>query len=123
MKRAASAAADEIVRLPNFLLYWILSRNRLCSTANNTNGGLWLWKTVTTAVVSFERRLENVSHLRPAMDFYEIYADKEKLLIHTGMLNTQEDEVRLYRLMDVTLRRLLWERSVRPWHHPLLLGG
>ena len=30
---------------------------------------------------------------------------KEKLLIHTGMLNTQEDEVRLYRIMDVTLRR------------------
>lgn len=35
---------------------------------------------------------------------------KEKLLIHTGMLNTQEDEVRLYRIMDVTLRRSLWER-------------
>lgn len=48
--------------------------------------------------------------IRPAMDFYEIYADKEKLLIHTGMLNTQEDEVRLYRIMDVTLRRSLWER-------------
>ena len=35
---------------------------------------------------------------------------KEKLLIHTGMLNTQEDEVRLYRIMDVTLRRSLWGR-------------
>ena len=39
---------------------------------------------------------------------------KEKLLIHTGMLNTQEDEVRLYRIMDVTLRRSLWNRAM-PW--------
>ena len=39
---------------------------------------------------------------------------KEKLLIHTGMLNTQEDEVRLYRIMDVTLRRSLWERMFGP---------
>ena len=35
---------------------------------------------------------------------------KEKLFIHTGVLNTQEDEIRLYRIMDVTLRRSLWER-------------
>lgn len=34
----------------------------------------------------------------------------EKLLIRTGIFNTKEEEVRLYRIMDVTLRRSLWER-------------
>lgn len=48
--------------------------------------------------------------IRPAMDFYEIYADKRKAAHPHRLLNTQEDEVRLYRIMDVTLRRSLWER-------------
>ncbi len=34
----------------------------------------------------------------------------EKLLIQTGIFNLKEDEVRLYRIMDVTLRRSFWER-------------
>lgn len=34
----------------------------------------------------------------------------EKLLIETGFLNKKEEEVRLYRIMDVTLRRSLGER-------------
>ncbi len=34
----------------------------------------------------------------------------EKLLIKTGFLNTKEEEVRLYRVMDVTLKRKLGER-------------
>lgn len=35
---------------------------------------------------------------------------KEKLFIQTGVFNLKEEEVRLYRIMDVTLRRSLWER-------------
>lgn len=35
---------------------------------------------------------------------------KEKLLIETGVLSRQEEEVRLYRIMDVTLKRSLGER-------------
>ena len=35
---------------------------------------------------------------------------KEKLLIQTGILNTKEEEVRLYRIMDMTLRRSLFQR-------------
>ena len=35
---------------------------------------------------------------------------EEKLLIETGFLNKKEEEVRLYRIMDVTLRRSLGER-------------
>ena len=35
---------------------------------------------------------------------------EDRLFIKTGVLNIHEDEVRLYRIMDVTLRRSLWER-------------
>ena len=35
---------------------------------------------------------------------------KEKLFIQTGVFNLKEDEVRLYRIMDVTLKRSFWER-------------
>ncbi len=35
---------------------------------------------------------------------------KEKLFIQTGIFNLREDEIRLYRIMDVTLRRSFWER-------------
>ena len=34
----------------------------------------------------------------------------EKLLIQSVILNTKEEEIRLYRIMDITLRRSLWER-------------
>lgn len=35
---------------------------------------------------------------------------EDKLLIKSGFLNTKEEEIRLYRIMDVTLKRSLWER-------------
>ena len=35
---------------------------------------------------------------------------KEKLFIQTGVFNLKEEEIRLYRIMDVTLRRSFWER-------------
>lgn len=35
---------------------------------------------------------------------------EEKLLLETGFLNKKEDEIRLYRIMDVTLKRSLEER-------------
>ena len=35
---------------------------------------------------------------------------REKLLIQTGILNIKEEEIRLYRIMDLTLRRSLLER-------------
>ena len=34
----------------------------------------------------------------------------EKLIIDTGLFSRNEEEIRLYRIMDVTLRRSLWER-------------
>ena len=42
--------------------------------------------------------------------FTKYVLTKEKLLIQTGILNTKEEEVRLYRIMDVTLRRSLAQR-------------
>ena len=35
---------------------------------------------------------------------------EEKLMIETGFLNKKEEEVRLYRILDITLRRPLGER-------------
>lgn len=34
----------------------------------------------------------------------------EKLLIDTGFFSRNEDEIRLYRIMDITLKRSFWER-------------
>ncbi|HJB21024.1 MAG TPA: PH domain-containing protein [Candidatus Fournierella merdavium] len=42
--------------------------------------------------------------------FTKYILTKEKLLIQTGILNTKEEEVRLYRIMDMTLRRSLFQR-------------
>lgn len=42
--------------------------------------------------------------------FTKYVLTREKLLIQTGILNTKEEEVRLYRIMDVTLRRSLLQR-------------
>ena len=42
--------------------------------------------------------------------FTKYILPKEKLLIQTGILNTKEEEVRLYRIMDMTLRRSLFQR-------------
>ncbi|MGN1345284.1 MAG: PH domain-containing protein [Eubacteriales bacterium] len=35
---------------------------------------------------------------------------EDRLIIKTGFLNTSEDEIRLYRILDVTLKRSFWER-------------
>ena len=35
---------------------------------------------------------------------------KDKLLIESGFLNKKEEEVRLYRIMDLTLNRPFWQR-------------
>ena len=39
---------------------------------------------------------------------YSLSADR--LFINTGFLNVKEDEVRLYRIMDISLERKFWQR-------------
>ncbi len=39
-------------------------------------------------------------------------ADENKLYINTGVINLREDEVRLYRITDMTLTRSLWQRLI-----------
>lgn len=34
------------------------------------------------------------------------------LIVKTGFLNTTEDEIKLYRIVDMTVRRSLWQRIV-----------
>ena len=42
--------------------------------------------------------------------FTRYYLTGEKLLIDTGLFRRCEEEVRLYRMIDLTLHRSLWER-------------
>ena len=42
--------------------------------------------------------------------FTRYYLTEDKLLIDTGFFSRTEDEVRLYRILDVTLKRSFWER-------------
>ena len=35
---------------------------------------------------------------------------EDRIFIETGLLNLEENEVRLYRIMDVSLERKLWQR-------------
>ena len=44
------------------------------------------------------------------LSFTKYSVTEDKLLIETGLLNKKEEEVRLYRIMDVTLKRSLGER-------------
>lgn len=44
------------------------------------------------------------------LSFTKYVVTHDKLYIHTGFLNKNEEEVRLYRIMDVTLKRTLGER-------------
>ena len=35
---------------------------------------------------------------------------EDKILINTGLLSTKQEEIKLYRIMDVTLKRSLWQK-------------
>lgn len=42
--------------------------------------------------------------------FTTYYLTIERLFIESGFLNKREDEIRLYRIMDVSLTRSFWQR-------------
>lgn len=44
------------------------------------------------------------------LSFTKYALNEERLFIETGFLNKAEDEVRLYRIMDVSLKRSFWQR-------------
>lgn len=44
------------------------------------------------------------------LSFTKYSLDKERLFIEEGFLNKREDEIRLYRIMDVSLTRSLGQR-------------
>ena len=41
---------------------------------------------------------------------YEL--DEDRLFIDTGLFNTKDDEIRLYRITDITMTRSLWQRFI-----------
>jgi len=42
--------------------------------------------------------------------FTKYYVYNEKLVVETGIFNLREEEIRLYRIMDITLRRSFGQR-------------
>ena len=44
------------------------------------------------------------------LSFTKYELEAERLFVKTGFLNQKEDEVRLYRIMDVSLTRSIWQR-------------
>ncbi len=44
------------------------------------------------------------------LSFTKYFLTKEKLIIKTGFLTTKEEEIRLYRIMDITLNRTLGQK-------------
>ena len=44
--------------------------------------------------------------------FTKYSLDEDKLYINTGFFTSTEDEVRLYRITDVTLKRSLWQKII-----------
>lgn len=44
------------------------------------------------------------------LSFTKYRITEEKILINTGILSVQEEEVQLYRIMDLTLKCSLWQR-------------
>ena len=44
------------------------------------------------------------------LSFTKYKLTEEKLLITTGLFSTKEEEIRLYRIMDLTLKRSIWQR-------------
>ena len=44
------------------------------------------------------------------LSFTRYILDEERLYIRSGVFTVVEDEVRVYRILDVTLRQTLWQR-------------
>lgn len=44
------------------------------------------------------------------LSFTKYYLDEERLFIESGFLNSKEDEVRLYRITDISLTRTLGQK-------------
>lgn len=58
-----------------------------------------------------KERKRNFLGLPWTLTSYILYQDR--LIIKSGFFTVTEDEVRLYRIMDLTLRRTLWQRMFR----------
>lgn len=63
---------------------------------------------MTHAKTIWHERKRNVFGLPWTFTVYELTQDK--LYINTGLFNSREDEVRLYRITDLTLTRSLWQK-------------
>ncbi len=60
--------------------------------------------------VLWHDRKRNFLGLPWTFTVYEL--TRNRLFLQTGFLNQREDEVRLYRITDLTLTRSLWQRII-----------
>lgn len=60
--------------------------------------------------ISWHDRKRNGLGLPWSFTVYDLAEDR--LFVTTGILNKREDEVRLYRVVDTTLTRSLWQRII-----------
>ncbi len=47
------------------------------------------------------------------ISFTKYRMTEEKILINTGVLSIKEEEIKLYRIMDITLKCSVWQRLFR----------
>ena len=62
-------------------------------------------------VIWHDRKRTKILGLPWTFTVYNLTEDR--LYIDTGLFNSREDEVRLYRIMDFSLTRNLWQRLIR----------
>ena len=55
-------------------------------------------------------RKRNALGLPWTFTVYEL--DEERLFVDTGFFNMKDDEIRLYRITDITMTRSLWQRLI-----------
>lgn len=62
-------------------------------------------------IILWKARKRNALGLPWTFTVYSLSEDR--LFIHRGFLNTRDDEVRLFRVTDLILKRSLWQRIIK----------
>ncbi len=53
------------------------------------------------------------------LSFTKYICTDEKFIVEAGMLSTREDEIRLYRILDLTLERFVHAAYLWSWDHQM----
>lgn len=53
------------------------------------------------------------------LSFTRYTCTDEKFIVETGVLSTREDEIRLYRILDLTMGKIILPAYLQAWNHQL----